>query len=76
MFLCNVCRSAEAKRESVTQIFDVNGKPVLVENIPALVCTRCGDATFDIEVGERIRKMIHGNSKPTKSVELDVFEYA
>ena len=76
MFLCNVCGSTEAKKELVTQIFDVNGKPVLVENIPALVCIRCGDATFGIEVGERIRKMTHGDSKPTKSIELEVFEYS
>ncbi len=73
---CHRCGSRETGRKSVSQVFDVNGKPVLVENIPALVCARCGEATFDLEVGERIRMMIHGESKPVRSIAVDVFDYA
>ncbi len=76
MFECNVCGSKEAVRKPVSQVFDVDGKPVLVENIPALVCARCGEATVDLEVGEKIRMMIHGESKPVRSIAVDVFDYA
>jgi YgiT-type zinc finger domain-containing protein len=76
MFDCSICRSKELRRELANQVFEMNGRRVLVENIPALVCERCGDATFDFEVGERIRTMIHGASKPNRSIAVDVFEYA
>ncbi|MEK7251058.1 MAG: YgiT-type zinc finger protein [Bacteroidota bacterium] len=73
---CNICGSNEVTRRFVNQAFDVKGEPVLVENIPALVCVRCSDATFALEVSERIRKMIHGESKPVRSIAVDVFDYA
>jgi YgiT-type zinc finger domain-containing protein len=76
MFGCEVCSSKDARERTVGRVFEVNGKRVLVENIPALVCERCGGATFDIEVGEKIRVMIHGAAKPSRSIAVDVFEYA
>ena len=76
MSQCNICGSEEATRRFVSQIFDVKGKPILVENIPALVCNRCDNATFDIEVGERTRRMIHRESKPVRPIAVDAFDYA
>jgi HTH-type transcriptional regulator/antitoxin MqsA len=76
MFECNVCGSERTRKQHTSQVFEINGRCVLVENIPALVCERCDDASFDIEVGERIRTMIHGASKPNRSIAVDVFEYA
>jgi hypothetical protein len=35
---------------------------VLVENIPASVCARCGEATFSRETTERIRRMLYGEA--------------
>ncbi|MBK6432973.1 YgiT-type zinc finger protein [Candidatus Amarolinea dominans] len=46
MFRCQVCGSTEARSEVVSEVFLVDGLPVLVEEIPAVVCARCGDATF------------------------------
>ncbi|MBX2991294.1 MAG: YgiT-type zinc finger protein [Bacteroidetes bacterium] len=76
MFECSVCGSNESVQKRVNQVFDVDGKPILVENIPATVCVRCGDATFDVAVGEKIRTMLRGESKPARSIAVDVFDYA
>ena len=46
VFQCHVCSSTEAKQECVSEVFMIAGKRVLVENIPASVCARCGEATF------------------------------
>ena len=75
MFHCHVCGSGDARAEIVDEVFNLNGKHVLVEGIPAKVCARCGDKTFSRETTERIRRIVHGPLEPTKSVPMDVFEY-
>ena len=75
MFRCQVCGSTEAKQEQVNEVFDIGGRRVLVEDIPAQVCARCGEATFSRETTERIRRMVHGEAKPVREETVAVFEY-
>ena len=63
---CQVCGSTEAKPKQVIEVFDIGGRRVLVESIPAQVCTRCGEATFSREATERIRRMVNGEGKPVQ----------
>ncbi|RIK29780.1 MAG: YgiT-type zinc finger domain-containing protein [Anaerolineae bacterium] len=76
MFKCHVCGSAEYRDELVNEVFQIDGKPVLVENIPAQVCERCGEEIFSRQTTENVRLLVHGKSKPIKSVQMDVFAYA
>jgi HTH-type transcriptional regulator/antitoxin MqsA len=73
MFKCHVCGSADSHQDYVSEMFQLDNKRVLVEHIPAVVCDRCGDATFSRETTEHIRKLLQGNTKPEKKVEMDVF---
>ncbi len=76
MFKCHVCGSQEYHTEYVNEVFNINEKFHLVENIPAKVCSRCGEEIFDRETTERIRVMLHGENKPVRSISLDVFSYS
>ena len=76
MFKCHVCGSTEAHTELVSEVFQIDGKRVLVENIPAQVCARCGEEVFNKETTERVRLIVHSRKKPIKSVKMDVFAYA
>jgi YgiT-type zinc finger domain-containing protein len=76
MFKCHVCGSAEYREELVNEVFQIDGKPVLVEKIPAQVCARCGEEIFSRETTEKVRLLVHGKAKPIKSVQVDVFAYA
>jgi len=76
MFKCHVCGSTESRTELVSEIFQIDGKPVLVENIPAQVCARCGEEIFSRETTENVRLIVHEKKKPIKSVQMDVFAYA
>ena len=76
MFRCHVCGSTEANQERVSEVFVVDGKRVLVEDIPATVCMRCGEAIFSRETTERIRRMVHGEARPARAEVMDVFAYA
>lgn len=75
MAKCDVCRGQELRREEVEEVFHVAGRYVLVEHIPATVCAQCGEKTFDAETAEAIRQRLHGQTKPQRSVEMDVFAY-
>jgi YgiT-type zinc finger domain-containing protein len=75
MFKCHVCNSDKSHPETVSEIFQIDGKFLLVENIPATVCSHCGEATFSRETTERIRKNLHGESQPIKAISVDVYAY-
>jgi HTH-type transcriptional regulator/antitoxin MqsA len=76
MFRCHVCGSSEARNELVSEVFTIEGKPALVENIPSTVCARCGEAVFSRETTEKVRRIVHGEAKPVRSVPLDVFAFS
>ena len=76
MFHCHVCGHNAAKSELVSEVFNLEGRRVLVENIPASVCEHCGEAVFSRETTERVRQMVHGAGHPVKTVPMDVFAMA
>jgi YgiT-type zinc finger domain-containing protein len=76
MFNCYVCGNKTAKDELTNEIFTIDGRRVLVENIPAQVCERCSEATFSRETTEKIRQLVHGASKPVRTVPLEVYALA
>jgi HTH-type transcriptional regulator/antitoxin MqsA len=68
MFRCHVCGKAEGREKFISEVFDIDGKSVRVENIPATVCANCGEPLFSRETTEKVRRMVHGEAKPVKSV--------
>jgi YgiT-type zinc finger domain-containing protein len=72
----DVCGSAETREELVSEVFQIDGQPVLVERIPARVCVRCGEPTFSREATERVRQLVQGNAQPVKSVQMSVLAYS
>jgi HTH-type transcriptional regulator / antitoxin MqsA len=73
MFECHVCGNTTARSELVSEVFLVADRRVLVEQIPAQVCARCGERTFSRATTEKIRQLVHGAARPGKTVPLDVF---
>jgi HTH-type transcriptional regulator / antitoxin MqsA len=75
MFKCHLCSSEEYHLEDVSEIFQIDGKFFAIENVPATVCSHCGEMTFSRETTERIRRNLHGESKPIKAISVDVYAY-
>lgn len=75
MFHCHVCGKTESRQELVSEVFDIDGRLVRVEQIPAIVCTHCGEPVFSRDTTERVHRMVHGEAKPIKSIQMDVFAY-
>jgi YgiT-type zinc finger domain-containing protein len=76
MFQCDVCGATEFRTELVSEVFLIDGKRVLVEDIPARVCTHCGEPTFSRETTEKVRHLVHGDTLPVDVVQMEVYEFA
>ena len=70
-----MCGKTEGRQELVSEVFDIDGKPVRVEQIPATVCLHCGEPLFSRDTAEQVRCMVHGEATPIKSIQMDVFAY-
>ena len=76
MFKCHVCGSTAARDELLSEVFTVDDRRVLVERIPAQVCERCGEPTFSSATTEKVRRLVHGEGRPVRTVPMDVFAMA
>ena len=72
---CHVCGNSEFGEKLVREVFQIDERTVLVENIPAQVCLRCGEPVFSRQTTERIRQMLHGETRPVRTVDMEVFAY-
>ena len=75
MFHCTNCGFDKSHELFVDEVFQINGRRVLVERIPAIICDRCGEKTFSRETTGKIRKLVHSSAQPVRAEELAVFEF-
>lgn len=62
--------------QKVTYTLEINGKFIIIENVPARVCLETGERFFSPEIVEQLQKMIWEDKKPTRVIETPVFEFA
>ena len=60
----------------VTYTVEVEGKLLVIENVPARVCLETGEQFFSPETVERLQKMVWELRKPTRTIEVPVYEFA
>ena len=73
--LCKYCKS-ETVEDVIKSVFWLDGEPIVLENIPARVCQRCGQQFYDVETAERItalKKSRCGAAMVSKSILVPVF---
>nr|VFJ73006.1 MAG: YgiT-type zinc finger domain-containing protein [Candidatus Kentron sp. FM]VFJ73963.1 MAG: YgiT-type zinc finger domain-containing protein [Candidatus Kentron sp. FM]VFK21036.1 MAG: YgiT-type zinc finger domain-containing protein [Candidatus Kentron sp. FM] len=75
MIRCEVCGGTGFRHDAVEEVFQVDGRYILIEDIPATVCMRCGEKTFDAQTAEAIRRRLHGEGRAQRSVEMAVFAH-
>ncbi|MCJ7433754.1 MAG: YgiT-type zinc finger protein [Anaerolineales bacterium] len=62
--------------EKVTYTIEIDGKLIVVEQVPARVCLETGEQLFSAETVERIQQLLLSKQKPTRVMEVPVFEFA
>jgi YgiT-type zinc finger domain-containing protein len=61
---------------NVTYTFEVEGRIVVVENVPARICEETGEQYFSPETVERLQELIWEEKEPKRTIEVPVFEFA
>ena len=76
MFSCAVCGCKQSRMDWVDEVFRVDGEYVLVERIPAEVCSRCGEKSCSLQTAEAVRQAVNGGAVPERLMEMRVFRFA
>ena len=72
---CVFC-GGKLKEKKVIFTYDEGDKYLLVENVPAFVCTKCGEKTYSPEVTDQLLKFARDEFQPVRTIEVPVFDYA
>ena len=62
--------------QRVTYTVEVEGRVVVIENVPARVCVETGEQFFSPQTVERIHAIVRGNQKPSRMINTPVYEFA
>ena len=60
----------------MTYAIELDGKFIIVENVPARVCLETGERFFAPETVERLQQTVWEGRRPQRVIETPVFEYA
>ncbi|MXX07165.1 MAG: hypothetical protein F4Z71_10430 [Gammaproteobacteria bacterium] len=61
---------------NVTYHLEIEGKLILVRNVPARVNVETGERMFSPETVEHLQKLVRSRRRPVQTVETPVFDYA
>jgi YgiT-type zinc finger domain-containing protein len=71
---CVFC-GGKVEKKKITFSYEEDDKYLLVENVPAEVCTKCGEKTYSPEVIDELLKFAKDEFQPIKTVEVPVFDF-
>tara|TARA_B100000315_G_C14437351_1_gene523034 strand:- start:495 stop:719 length:225 start_codon:yes stop_codon:yes gene_type:complete len=71
---CIFCGGKREKR-NVTFHYEDNNKYLFVEDVPAEVCTSCGEQTYSPDVTDKLLKYSKEQFKPLKTIEVPVYSF-
>ena len=72
---CIFCGGRVVKKR-VTFSYEGDSKYLLVMNVPAEVCTKCGEKTYSPKVTDELLRFAKEKFKPVKTIKVPVFDYA
>ena len=72
---CVFCGGNVEKRE-VTFTYEEDDKYLIVEHVPAEVCTKCGEKMYSPEVTDELLRFSRNEFKPARSIEVPVYDFA
>ena len=64
------------RQEDVTFSYDEDDMHILVEHVPAEVCTRCGEKLYAPEVTDALLQFAKQQFQPVKVIQVPVYEFA
>lgn len=69
--LCEMCNTP-MEESLIKQDFWIRGQLVVVEDVPAGICSKCGEKVVKADVGRRISKLIDNTDLIAKAPRISV----
>ena len=70
---CLYCKG-KLEEKLVSRVQEFRGRWFLIENLPALVCTQCGERFFTPEAHSLVLKLVREGSEPVRVEAMDVLD--
>jgi YgiT-type zinc finger domain-containing protein len=61
--------------QKVNYTLEMDGTLIVVENVPARLCLETGERFFSPETLERLQQIIWEKNKPSRTLEVPVYEF-
>lgn len=71
---CYFCKG-KIQRQLVTVDYRWGEKLIVIKDVPAQVCTQCGEKYFDAEVSRQMEHIVLKGEKPSVSLTVPVCEF-
>ena len=68
---CEICNTS-MQEKLIKQDFWIQGKLIVVEDVPAGVCPKCGEKVVKADVGRWIIKLIENSERIAKAPKISV----
>ena len=72
---CTFCKG-DTEERVIRYVQEFDGRIVIIENVPAQVCTQCGEQLIRPEIAEKVQKIVWGEVLQPKTVEADSYNFA
>lgn len=60
----------------ITYVLEMDGKVIVVEDVPIRLNTETGERYFAPETVEQLHRIIHSNQSPQRLIQAPVFQFA
>lgn len=72
---CMYCQG-KLQPQHVTRVQEYQGRWVVVENLPALVCEQCGERFYTPEAHDLVVALLSGQAEPVRTETVAVYDAA
>ncbi len=59
----------------VTFTYEEDDKYLIIEHVPAEVCTKCGEKMYSPEVTDELLRFARSDFKPARRIEVPVYDF-
>ncbi len=72
---CAFCKG-DTEERLIRYVQEYKGQLVIIENVPAEVCTQCGERLIRPDIAERIQRLVWEQPRPKRQDRVPVYDLA
>ena len=70
---CAFCKG-DTEERLIRYVQELDGRVVIIENVPAEVCTQCGEQLIRPEIAEKIQRLVWEQPSPKRKARVPVYD--